>query len=90
MTFGLAFDLQGQAQGQSIWYRISSRNNVITCTQMVSNDSLSSLHNLNLRPGIWLSRSNSRSKDGVPDVIPKLHQQVYQMTHSLHGRLTKP
>ena len=28
--------------------------------------------------GIWLWRSNSRSNDGVSDIVPKLHQYVYQ------------
>ena len=34
-----------------------------------------------LPPAIWPSRSNWRSKDGVLDIVPKLHQHLYQNDH---------
>ena len=39
IIFDLAFELQGQIQGQRPLYRISSRNDVSTYMKVVSNDS---------------------------------------------------
>ena len=41
--------------------------------------SLGSLHNQDLWPAIWPSRPNSRSKDEVPDIVPKSREATCRL-----------
>ena len=74
MAFGLAFDLQ--AQSLFIGYRPE-----ITSARVPKRSQTIGRLPKQLTqqwPVFWPSMSNSRWKDGVPNVVPKLLKQVYQ------------
>ena len=81
MTFSLAFELQGPDIVNNI--RGTGYRPEITpaCVPKWS-QAIARLPELLaqscIRPGIRPSRSNSRSKNGVPDIVPKLRQHAYQ------------
>ena len=81
MTFNLAFDLQGPDIVNDI--RGTGYRPEITpaCVPKWSQKITSLPEHLTqacIRPGIRPSRSKSTSKNGVPDIVPKLRQHAYQ------------
>ena len=84
MTFDLALHLKGQIQGQGMGTRYHPKNTSarVSKRSQAMASLTGQLINHEFCPGIRPSRSNLRSKDEVPDIVPKLRQQGTKMVSS--------
>ena len=81
LTLHLSFKFKFKVRGRCTGFRPEMTSARIPrlsqTTASLQHGQRRSSHNHDLWPDIWPSRSNSRSKNMVPDILPKWHQHAF-------------